>query len=723
MNCRKLFTVVLYVFSLIYVLNAQEYQNPEIPDALTFLNGEKVKTKADFEKRRTEIKDLWCKYYIGRFPKQVPAILSDSLIRSEKKTDGTFVKNVLLTFDTPSKLSFEIELWLPTKEKANRPLLMLAPLGKQLVWGKEALTRGYVVCLFPGLDHYYTKKNYANYSDKYSNYRAVWHEFKNDYPDASWHSSLAIQAWLASSTLDYLLNPGYGYNIDTSAVGIVGHSRYGKQALYAGAFDTRFTCVIARSSGTPLACPYRCASRQCFMESPTDFPEVWALPSLKDYLGREDELPVAGNDLIAAIAPRCVMLHTAYNDDCEPTWGVERAYLNAKKAYCLLGKPENLKLVYRKGNHNPITKEHVALNLDFMDWVAGRSELDSSNFKEHLLHQFDWQAWKDRQTKKDLNVSPKASVTDKINWMLGHSPLKIEKEGVYHIPTNEELAVPESKRGRHRGLKRVRFSFGADMDGNIYFDPDLKEYKGTIIWLHPWNYSEGSNEIYGVRKGLPIYWRLAQAGYIVVGYDQYGFGDRLIDGVDFYEKYPHWSRMGRAVYDVHKVVDFLVEGKGISESKVPATDPSKIYICGFAYGGMVGLYATALDKRIAGIAVFSGFTPMRTDSNESPTGGIQRYYQWHSVLPKLGLFNGKESKIPYDYDDVLKLIDSRNCLVYAPLNDRFADSEDVKNCVEKAQKAWGNPSLLVFKNPDDICRFQTEQQNVLIDWLDQIVKK
>ncbi|TVP99727.1 MAG: hypothetical protein EA359_16700 [Balneolaceae bacterium] len=36
--------------------NAQDYKNADLPDAMTFLDGTKVKTEADWEKRKKEIK-------------------------------------------------------------------------------------------------------------------------------------------------------------------------------------------------------------------------------------------------------------------------------------------------------------------------------------------------------------------------------------------------------------------------------------------------------------------------------------------------------------------------------------------------------------------------------------------------------------------------------------------------------------------------------------------
>jgi pimeloyl-ACP methyl ester carboxylesterase len=458
------------------------------------------------------------------------------------------------------------------------------------------------------------------------------------------------------------------------------------------------------------------------MESVDDFPADWAKASLKDYLGRENELPIEGNALMSTIAPRNLMIHTAYNDGSDPTFGVERNYVNAKKAYQFLGVKDNIYLSYRTGQHDPITKAHTKHMFDYFDMTFGRGTSKREDFPEVLHHNFDFKAWKSKQRKQDLKLAKNATVEEKINWMLGEKP-EIRVEEKFYLKTEEELGINKESRDRWNpsGLKRVPFTFKSNMNGNIYFDPSLQEYKGTVIWLHPWNYSHGSNEGYGV-EGTTIYWRLAQEGYIVVAYDQFGFGDQLTSAFGFYDKNPHWSLLGRAVSDVSNVIDYLVDGKGIAEAVVPETDPSKIYICGFSYGGMVGLYAAALDKRIAGIASFSGFTPMRTDTDKKSTGGIRRLWQWHHVLPKLGLYHKKETKIPFDYDDVLKMIAPRNVLVYAPLRDRFTDSGDIKSGIDQTQKSFTDTSNLEFKNPDDICRFQKDQQDVVVEWLTKIGK-
>jgi len=123
------------------------------------------------------------------------------------------------------------------------------------------------------------------------------------------------------------LNSEYRYNVAKGQVGIIGWSRYDKQSLIAAAFDNRITSVVARSPCSPGSCAYRFTSRNTFAEAPEDFPDDWFLSSLRSYTGRENKLPIDAHGWLALIAPRRYLIHTAYNDDCEPTFAVERSYM------------------------------------------------------------------------------------------------------------------------------------------------------------------------------------------------------------------------------------------------------------------------------------------------------------------------------------------------------------------------------------------------------------
>jgi dienelactone hydrolase len=154
---------------------------------------------------------------------------------------------------------------------------------------------------------------------------------------------------------------------------------------------------------------------------------------------------------------------------------------------------------------------------------------------------------------------------------------------------------------------------------------------------------------------------------------------------------------------------------------MPPIDAKRIYLLGYSLGGTVALHAAALDSRVAGVACFASFTPMRTDTESKPTGGLRRFWQWHALQPQLGLFQGRESELPYDFDDLLRLVAPRPCLVVAPRHDRDADAADVDRMIAAVRAAWsvgGAPANLTYQTPDDCSRFQGEQQEAFWKWLE-----
>jgi len=174
------------------------------------------------------------------------------------------------------------------------------------------------------------------------------------------------------------------------------------------------------------------------------------------------------------------------------------------------------------------------------------------------------------------------------------------------------------------------------------------------------------------------------------------------------------------VSDVHAAVDFLQGGAGRVDGELPPLDPARIGVLGYSVGGMVGLISAALDSRIAFVASFGGFTPLRTDTDAQPTGGNRRLWEWHALLPRLGLFHGREGEIPVDFDDVLMLLAPRPCLIGSPRRDREASFPAVLDGVERARLRWsaaGNPAALKHFAPDTPGRFQKAEQEVFIEWL------
>jgi hypothetical protein len=159
---------------------------------------------------------------------------------------------------------------------------------------------------------------------------------------------LRAWGWGASRLLDYLeTNPA----VDTRGVGIFGHSRYGKAALVAMAFDRRFAIGYISSSGEGGAK----LSRHDFGEKVENLTRNggyhWMAGNFLKYGGplTRNDLPVDSHDLIALCAPRPVFI-SAGSPDAGDAWvdskGSFLAEVAAGDVYRLLGAKDLGTTVY-----------------------------------------------------------------------------------------------------------------------------------------------------------------------------------------------------------------------------------------------------------------------------------------------------------------------------------------------------------------------------------------
>ena len=654
------------------------------------------------------------KYFIGSFPVEIPQIVGAKVTSENVHEDGSTRRRIRITLATPNRLAFEIALWLPNGD-GPFPLLLTAPRFYQRYWGEDALKRGYAVCLFPGVDSHHREADYRGYD-------SIWQTFRKEYPKATW-TEISTKGWLASRCIDYLLGDQSIAEIDADKIAIIGFSRYGKQAMIAGAFDERITCVVARSPGSPASSPYRFTSRNTYAEAPSDFPSEWFLPSLRDFTGRENELPIDAHGWYALIAPRHCLIHTANNDGSEPTFAVEKAYIEGRSVYRFLGAEQNLRIDYRTGSHSSgpppeqVSRADRQRNLDWVDLAFGRGLTKQGEFPEQLIHDFDWEQWRSQQNEASLAISKDVPAIERIKWSLGQAPKTLPPVDQEEFLTDAESSLMTHDRWTPRGVRRVPIRFGHGVRGNIYFKVGAPTPMPVVVWLHPLSYHSGYNEGYGV-EGTTVYQRLAENGFAVIAYDQCGFGLRLLEGRDFYKNHPRWSKLGRMVMDAQAAVSFAVEGRGAAKSALPEFDTKRVFLLGYSSGVLTTMYAGALDDRVAGVACFSGWTPLRNAGNARATGGNRRLWELHALQPLLGLFDGRESEIPFGYDDVLGLVLPKPCLVVTPKRDRFADFKAVAEVIDRVRSA--RPRIakgsLAWLAPDDTNRFQADQHQEFINW-------
>lgn len=345
-----------------------------MPDQLVTADRELITTVAQWQQRRKQMKQIIEHYAIGHLPPPPGNVTGRELFSNSLLEAKVTCRFVHLTFGPENKLGFDVAIFIPTDTntfKSPFPMIVqpvFLPMPGTNSWENvvkqfaEPLRRGYAVAAF-----YYQQCG----ADK-PDYRQTG--FFPAYPGYDW-GDLAAWAWGMSRCVDYLETQPF---VDKSQIIAVGHSRLGKAALIAGAFDERFALTAPAGSGCGGTGAYRFngqgrGGKEGLEEATKRFPQ-WFGPHLPEFSGQVEKLPFDQHWFLALVAPRLFLAADGLSDPYASTNALVQSYLAAKPVYELLGVPEHLAINFRPGGHLLATADWQAI-LDFSDQQLRKLEV------------------------------------------------------------------------------------------------------------------------------------------------------------------------------------------------------------------------------------------------------------------------------------------------------------------------------------------------------------
>lgn len=373
----------------------------ELPAALADDSGNPLGMDEWLDWRRAEVQSLFEDTVYGKTPEDLLAVRYELRDIDPQALDGRATRKQIRALFGDSAYPLDILLYIPNQPETpvagfvglnfegNHTIhgdpAIIRPEGnnkergfKAARWQLETLIdRGYALATI-----HRDQVDPDNYQNDFSDgIHPLFYREGQTRPGPREWGAIGAWAWALSRVLDCLETEP---RVDATRIAVIGHSRLGKTALWAGAQDTRFAMVISNNSGCGGAALYR----RCYGERIHHMVKrlgYWFCTNHHQYQNRENELPVDQHMLLSLVAPRPLYVASATEDQWADPRGEFLAARHASPVYQLFDRatlaghdmpapnqPVHTTIGYhlREGKHD-VTAWDWQQYLDFADRFLG----------------------------------------------------------------------------------------------------------------------------------------------------------------------------------------------------------------------------------------------------------------------------------------------------------------------------------------------------------------
>lgn len=403
---EKLVLLVLSLFFGVYLCAAQQAQLMDypLPDPLETLEGNRVSSISQWEEeQRPQLLAQVQKLMYGHSP-EVPKNLKFVVFEQDSLAlNGTAIRKQVAIYLENDQHLLDLLIYLPRASKKPVPVFLGLNFEGNHTIHKDPTIRLSAEWVWIGaagsLKNHATEHSRGTQSSRWpvelilANGFGVatvyagdldpdYHdEFKNGihrlYPELQERgdnfSTMGAWAWGLSRCMDYFETDS---GINAKQIAVIGFSRMGKAAIWAGAKDQRFAMVVSNESGGGGAALSKRMVGETIARLNNGNPH-WFCENFKKFNANEIALPFDQHTVLSLIAPRLVYVGSAVEDLGADPLGEFLGLKYTSDVFALYGKEGLLDQKFPKINQ-PITTEVMGYHIR------------SGN---HDITEFDWQQY------------------------------------------------------------------------------------------------------------------------------------------------------------------------------------------------------------------------------------------------------------------------------------------------------------------------------------------